>query len=234
MVMVSHQHEFIFLKTRKTAGTSVEMYLEPFCAPPGHVVTEKTKVVISDYGVVGERMKGGKSDGAPPHRLRNHTSAEVVKETLGRKIWRKYTRLTCVRNPFDRMVSAFYWHNGQDPTLQDLPFDQIRARFRAFVLSEVMPDDTEIVHVNGRFVINDAVRFESMLADLHRLAANLGFDPTTTQLPVTKETAGLRQGRGYWDYYDDDATVQSVRKQLSWVFDRFDYPTTPVRPGGDA
>ena len=32
-MIVSFQHEFIFVKTRKTAGTSIEMALTPFCGP---------------------------------------------------------------------------------------------------------------------------------------------------------------------------------------------------------
>ena len=35
MVLVSHAAEFIYMKTRKTAGTTVEMYFERFCVPPG-------------------------------------------------------------------------------------------------------------------------------------------------------------------------------------------------------
>ena len=34
-MLISHQYKFI-IKTVKTAGTSVEAFLEPFCCPPGH------------------------------------------------------------------------------------------------------------------------------------------------------------------------------------------------------
>ena len=32
-MIISHKHNFIFIKTRKTAGSSVELYLENFCGP---------------------------------------------------------------------------------------------------------------------------------------------------------------------------------------------------------
>jgi hypothetical protein len=32
-LIISHRHRFIFLKTRKTAGTSVEIALSRFCGP---------------------------------------------------------------------------------------------------------------------------------------------------------------------------------------------------------
>jgi hypothetical protein len=37
-VIVSHRHRFIFIKTTKTAGTSVEMFLRQFCGPVDLVV----------------------------------------------------------------------------------------------------------------------------------------------------------------------------------------------------
>ena len=33
-MLISHICRFIYLKTRKTAGTSVEIYFEPFCVDP--------------------------------------------------------------------------------------------------------------------------------------------------------------------------------------------------------
>ena len=38
-VIASHQHRFVFLKTRKTAGTSVEIALSKVCGPDD-VITE--------------------------------------------------------------------------------------------------------------------------------------------------------------------------------------------------
>lgn len=227
MVMVSHLHKFIFLKTHKAAGTSIEMYLEPFCAAPGRVVKERTKAVVSAFGVVGQRMHGGHPELGGAFAWQNHSYAKAVKQELGRDIWRGYTKLTAVRNPFDRMVSAYYWRNRKEVIPDDQPFAETRALFRAFVLSEAMTNDAPIVHIKERFIIDDAVRYENMLGDLTRLGARLGYDPAATALPLTKETVSQRHGRAYWDYYEDDATVQSVRKQLAWVFEHYDYPTTP-------
>ena len=32
-MIISHEHKFIFLKTRKTAGTSIELALSQLCGP---------------------------------------------------------------------------------------------------------------------------------------------------------------------------------------------------------
>ena len=231
MVMVSHKHKFIFLKTYKTAGTSIEMYLEPFCAPPGRVVSEATAALVTEYGVVGQRLQSGQQTAQPRKSAgfswHNHNSAKAVKRELGNEIWRGYTKLTTVRNPFDRMVSSYHWRNRKEDISDARPFEETKALFRAYVLSEKTPDDAPIVHIKERFIIDDAVRYESIMEDLTRLAAKLGFDPAITALPLTKDTSGLRNGHPYWHYYDDDLIVNSVRKQQAWVFEHYDYPSTP-------
>ena len=46
MTLVSHRKRFIFLKTHKTAGTSVEVALEPLCAPNGAVTGEHYRAAL--------------------------------------------------------------------------------------------------------------------------------------------------------------------------------------------
>jgi len=43
IMLVSHRKKFIYTKTAKTAGTSVESYFEPFCLPEGDWKLEHTR-----------------------------------------------------------------------------------------------------------------------------------------------------------------------------------------------
>jgi hypothetical protein len=110
MVLVSHEKEFIFLKTSKTAGTSVEMVLEPFCAPPNHQPSEKTRKIVSKHGVVGRRMIPSKKPSwlfRWQNRWAHHDPAAVVQRRLGKDRFLRYTKVSVARNPFDRAVSQF-------------------------------------------------------------------------------------------------------------------------------
>jgi len=53
MELVSHSRKFVFLKTRKTVGTNVEMLLERLSVSSDHVVNEKCSALISDQGTIG-------------------------------------------------------------------------------------------------------------------------------------------------------------------------------------
>ena len=42
-MIVSHEHKFIFLKTKKTAGTSIELALSQLCGPDD-IITPLTQI----------------------------------------------------------------------------------------------------------------------------------------------------------------------------------------------
>ena len=64
-MIVSHKHKFIFLKTKKTAGTSIELALSPFCgdsdilaplARRGEVTADRARCAeLEDAWLVGKR-----------------------------------------------------------------------------------------------------------------------------------------------------------------------------------
>ncbi len=82
-MLVSHCKHFIYTKTVKTAGTSIEVYFEPYCVPEGewrfqHGHTEYE----SDSGIIGYR---GKKNGEK--RWFNHMPAATIQRQLGKAIW---------------------------------------------------------------------------------------------------------------------------------------------------
>ena len=40
-----------------------------------------------------------------------HMPASEIKSKINLDVWNKYFKFTVVRNPFNQIVSAFYWHN---------------------------------------------------------------------------------------------------------------------------
>lgn len=228
MVMVSHDHEFIFLKTRKTAGTSVEMFLQPFCAPPGHPVVEQTHTLETHHGVIGMRLHARPKDTAHPDMIwYNHMSANAVHENLGKEKWYRYLKITTIRDPFDSMISRFHYVRGWKG-LPTLPNDLAvhREAFRDFVLNKSGPNDEDIVFEHGNFAPDILVRYEHLENDLEKLCEKLKLDTSLTRLPKTKVTAALRNGFSISDYYDDE-TISAVVQKLRWYFEKGGYARHP-------
>ena len=86
-MLVSHRQKFIFLKTKKTAGTALEMALEPWARPENEDadLSHVTKPVETEAGIVGAR-----GSGSVRNKWYNHMTAALVKERLDPRIWDSY------------------------------------------------------------------------------------------------------------------------------------------------
>jgi hypothetical protein len=220
MTLVSHPHKFIFLKTHKTASTSVEMLLEPMCRPEGWTVEKRCHEAHSKLGIVGRRH-GGK---AIPFRLfnwRDHMAARSCRRALGRKRWNAYAKIATVRDPCDRILSSFFWNKlhvgvpNEDPA-------SIIAKFRSYVLSEHWNDDRDIVELDGGFVVDHTIRFEHMRDDLANICASLSLPISVDDLPQSNRSANNERTIPKEDFFDA-VTANIVQRRFSWVYDNFDY-----------
>ncbi len=228
MVLVSNLYRFIFLKTGKTAGTSVEMALEPACAPKGHEVQEQVATVISKTGIVGSRLLPCTLPPQPALERGtwcNHKSAAHIRRDLGEMRFNSYTKITTVRNPFDQCVSAFHWQHRRLIDLID-SFAQLRSAFQAYIKARDWVTNKPIVFIDGTYIIDRAIRFEHLHEDLSAVANDLGIPLQPAGLPHTKSTSNTRKSYLLADYYDQTC-IDIVRERLAWVFEHFDYPDHP-------
>ena len=235
-MLISHAHQFIYLKTRKTAGTSVEMAFQPWAAAkPDAEVVEKTHAKISVNGVIGSRLIL-KPEQKPVDKLWfNHMPAEAVAQKMNPRLWSRYLKFAVVRNPFDRMVSNFHWNqtvrhlqhgNTHKVAPEAADFAQTKEQFRSFVLSDSWFTDQDVVTLSGTWCIDVLLRYEHLRQDMDQLAARLEIDAAKIVLPSTKEGKSLRKGQPL-DAYFCPETVDVIRRKLGWMFERGGYPETP-------
>jgi hypothetical protein len=110
-MLVSHRKNFIFTKTVKTAGTSIESYFEQWCMPDGQWHQSHAREEhVSDAGIIGKRS-GTPSDST----WYNHMSAYNICKLIGPDIWNSYFKFTVVRNPFEKVVSGYYMFRKSAP-----------------------------------------------------------------------------------------------------------------------
>ena len=99
-MILSHKYKYIFIKSFKTASTSLEIALSKFCG---------TKDIITP--IIDEDEKIRKANGFNgPQNLDNnnvfheHMSASEVKSNVSKEIWNNYFKFVVVRNPFDQII----------------------------------------------------------------------------------------------------------------------------------
>ncbi|MFT6867185.1 MAG: hypothetical protein ACJA08_002024 [Cyclobacteriaceae bacterium] len=186
-MLVSHSHKFIFIKPKKVAGTSIQLYLARFCKD----------------GLVYARDP------------KSHMKAASVRKLVGEKVWNSYLKVTATRNPWDKTVSLYYWRRRKRPfyiylkrMLVGKPMYSLAVRFsfKEFVKEllklGVLNEDKSITHVDGKLPDYHFIRFEHIHADLENLCEKIGETYNPDDMPQKK--VGHRKDRSYQDHFDEE------------------------------
>jgi hypothetical protein len=189
-MLVSHRYRFVHAKTRKTASTSVESYFEPLCMADGEWTRRHYREEYeSAAGVVGYR--GPRRPSAT--RWWNHMPAALIRERLGAERWDLYFKFCVIRNPFEKAVSAYYHATCLGPAAQRRPgtwSDDDPERFAAWLARSPALDDRDVFCIDGRFALDDVIRYETLQFDLERICGRLGVVWAPARLPAFK--VGIR------------------------------------------
>lgn len=191
-MIICHDYKFIFLKTRKTAGTSVEIALSNYCKE-GDVLAPLVK---KDEKARRATAGIGKQNYVPPirnyglcgwlkllrtkHRIQysNHTTAEDVFSTLDSSIWKNYFKFCFERNPWDKAVSWYYWKTNGNPNPPSI--DDFLAQEEPAKLSNY-----GIYSLSGEVAVDYVARYENLSSEWEFIAKRLNL-PEHLQLPRAK------------------------------------------------
>jgi hypothetical protein len=219
-MLISHSKKFIFIKTSKTAGTSVEKYFEKDCLPLGQYNPEVAigDEKISEYGIVGFRGEGEKN-----MKWYNHLPAVKIKEFIGDAIWNEYFKFTIVRNPFDRLISLF-WFDMKIKYHIDLKgqhSEKVREYFNNWIIEKDLPSDKGLITIDGKLCADYAMRYESHAEDIQYVCGHLNIDATERTLKNFKSQFRDKSFH-YRDLISDDMK-QSIIDSYSWEMQTFGY-----------
>lgn len=224
-MIISHRWRFVFVKTRKTAGTSVELALAAVCGPDDVItpLTDADEHRRRELGLPGPQHFHAPLRAWSPATIRtglrwrmrpmlfNHGSASQARRVLGPRRWREYTTFTVERNPWDRAVSRYYWisrHREDPPT------------FSQFLRDE-SPSQWHLYGTRRGLLVDRVLRFEALGDDLGALWADLGL-PGTPDLPHTKSSArpaATRDHRGMYSPEDRAYVAAACWREI----ERFGY-----------
>jgi hypothetical protein len=212
-MLISHRKKFIFTKTAKTAGTSVESYFEEYCMPVGcWKESHGREEHFSEAGIVGYR--GPDSHGKQWY---NHMSAVEIRDRIDGEIWRQYFKFTVIRNPFTKLVSAYLYF--EKPPMDDTA--STIDGFRRWVAGGDIVMDRDKYFIDGSLCVDHFILFEALESGVHEVCAKLDIPIGAKTLPRFKQQNYARNLKLEELY--DRSTREAVERAYAWELERFGY-----------
>ena len=229
-MLVSHRHRFIYTKTTKTGGTSVESYFEPYCMADG----EWTQAHARDEYASASGIVGFRGTAPPPGTLWwNHMPAWKIRDQLGMQVWAGYFKFCVVRNPFDKAISNFYFQRSQRLIEVDASTPDA-VQFEHWLASGGAKSDRDKYLIDGEICMDYIARYETLAIDMERICARLALPWEPGRLPTFK--AGIRPAWAVVEALYSPRAEDIVRKAYAYELDAFGYsfgsPGSPTSPVG--
>jgi hypothetical protein len=209
-MIISHKHKFIFIKTQKTAGSSIEAFLSQHCGPED-VLTPVLPIIEGhkprNYeGFVGPfrelRQKPGELFAALRHpfekrkKFYNHMPAWLVRTRVTGKLWKSYFKFCVERNPWDKVLSHFHmmvFRKGGS-----LTFEQYLAKGK-FPINYPRYTDPS----GAKIIVDRVVRYENLNDELAEVFAQVHV-PFQGSLGVRAKSDYRTDRRPYQLVYSDE------------------------------
>ncbi len=193
-MIVSYSKNFIFIKTKKTAGSTVEAVLATGCAKSDIVTHPSVKYIGLDPTELGGKHRfdievdediESKRYGRKRGDFYNHMSAEELSQKMESAFWAGALKLTVERHPYEKVVSQTYYRlNKRQRTNGD--FDKHLDRM-------VRKGDYvgfERWSIAGKSIIDEFIRQETLQADMARIGERLGIT-MPAELPRLKSRSRI-------------------------------------------
>ncbi|SFR58684.1 hypothetical protein SAMN05216203_1604 [Marinobacter daqiaonensis] len=207
-MIVSHKYRFIFIKTLKTAGTSVEVFLSDHCSeddivtpvfPPekSHVPRNHKGLWNPVYDLIekdGRGIRRAARDLLARRKFYNHIPARILRHRLPSDVWNNYFKFCIERNPWDKTLSHF--HMVRERTGGVLTFDEYLASGKFCFNHPIYLDN------NGDLLVDRVIRYESLSDELAEVFSMLDV-PYDGKLGVQAKSEHRRDKRPYTEVYSE-------------------------------
>lgn len=211
--MLFHSEQTIFFHSGKTVGTAIEKAFGSTHDP--------------------NKMNFDIFKGWDPENnvYLQHATPRFMKERIAPVVWHSYLKFTVVRNPYDRLMSVYYFLH-----------DHHRKRFGSFedfiqALPRVLRQDHlrngshyipqhNYAYIGDERVVDVVLKFESIDSDFQRLCDRLGKQLTLTRYNTA--TSPARPKRPAVELYSAES-VRIMQELYNKDFEYFGY--SPEPPG---
>lgn len=210
-MIVSFEHNYIFVKSRKTSGTSMEIALSASCGPHDVITPLATEDELSRHEMFPDALPRNYSDnlareedyrsairtkdlkkmkvlrkqvaGDAQFKLYNHASITRARKYLEDDFWGRAYKFTIERHPYEKALSMAWYRLGDRPFEATLEEVVNRGKYRNYDLYEL----------DGKVGVDSIIRYENFKDDTRKIEETLKGVEILSRYPSTK--SGYRPDR---------------------------------------
>ncbi len=181
MILLKHE-KIIALKARKVGGTSFEIALSKYANSDSIItpIADEDEKLRKKLGFIGPQNYSYTNQEFKKLPLRfklsmlfnkkkrlkfyNHMPASLLKERLSDKVWNNYLKIAIIRNPFDYMVSSYFWELKTKKKKIDLTFEDYVLKKKDKVKA-----NQKIYKIDNKNIIDYMIRYDKLDQDIRNL-----------------------------------------------------------------
>jgi hypothetical protein len=145
-------------------------------------------------------------------KFRSHMLATDVRWRLGKNTWDQYFKFTIERNPWDKVVSDYFW--AQRHPENQIPFEQWIKEDRW------SGSHFHFYTIGGKVAMDRILRYETLASDFKALLEHLGVE-NPVELPQAK--AGFRKNNVHYRDVHTAYTRARVMEEFRREIGHFGY-----------
>lgn len=225
--MISDKHKFIFIHPPKCGGTYITNHLLPFSE-------DYARPDDAKHGKTADSIRVRRPDDAMHNHFGMtymHAGAHELCNYLGKKKFKEYYSFACVRNPFERLISVYFWGTGgrfdKKVFFNDVspPYDpantsvwwRYNKRTDRHYPSSTVPLDYFLLDLDGEMLVDYVFDISNMKEGLEHVSKKIGIKPSF------EERKHNTSSHTHYSHYYDQEMIDYISETYKWEIDTFNY-----------
>jgi hypothetical protein len=205
-MFISHDYKFIFIKTRKTAGSSIEkFFLDKL---------QGTDFIFS--GMSAENLPSFNCS----FKNAEHNGSNFIQKFYPKE-WNNYFKFTIERNPWDKMVSRYYWLSYYKPKKNVYDFDSYIENSKKDVR---IATDYPLYTLDDKVAVDYIMLYENLNKEMNYVCQQIGLKYDDELETIKLKSKHRTKNKKYQEYYNDETRDKIARifsKEINYFKYRF-------------